>query len=210
MIAWSHSKEEMFEMARIVTKTKARNFLEIGSYHFVMDMVYMFLSDINVDGGRPLMITIDEHDLNIPRRTLLSELFPKAFYFINDFSERASTIEKVKIILANEPLDVLFIDGNHSFAGVEADTNNYSPLISPDGYIIWHDAMTPRRQIHKYIYTKLGQMYPISVHAMDNSYIAYIKGSEWKEAEIRFKDFQEHPEKYRVNGTGAYVTAEES
>lgn len=210
MISWSHSKEEMFEMSRVVMKTKARNFLEIGSYHFVMDMVFIFLSDINVDSGRPLIITIDEHDLNIPRRTLLSELLPKAFYFINDFAERASTIEKVNTILANEKLDILFIDGAHSFEGVQRDTLNYAPLISPDGYIIWHDAMTPRRQIHKYIFTKLGQMYPISVHAMENSYIAYIKGSEWIEAEARFKDFKEHPEKYRINGTGEYVTAEES
>ncbi len=210
MIAWSHSKEEMFEMARVVLKTKARNFLEIGSYHFVMDMVFMFLSDINIDEGRPLMITIDEHDLNISRRTLLSELLPKCFYFINDFSERPSTIEKVKSILSNELFDIIFIDGAHSYEGVERDTLNYGPLISPEGYIVWHDAMTPRKQIHKYIYVKLGQMYPISVHTIENSYLAYIKGSEWIEAEIRFKDFKEHPEKYKINGTGEYVTAEES
>lgn len=210
MIAWSHSKEEMFEMSRVVAKTKARNFLEIGSYNFVMSMTYLFLSEINVDSGRPLMITVDEHDLNVPRRELLKQIFPKSFYFIHDFAERPSTIENVKQILAGELLDILFIDGNHSYAGVETDVKNYASLISPDGYIVWHDAMTPRRQIHKYIYTKLGQMYPITLHAMENSYLAYIKGSEWIEAEKRFEDFKAHPEKYRINGTGEYVTAEES
>lgn len=37
------------------------------------------------------------------------------------------------------PVDWLFIDGDHSYEGVKKDYENYSPLLSSDGYCIFHD-----------------------------------------------------------------------
>jgi Methyltransferase domain len=36
-------------------------------------------------------------------------------------------------------LDVLFIDGDHSYEGVRADWEDYSPLVRPAGLVIIHD-----------------------------------------------------------------------
>lgn len=36
-------------------------------------------------------------------------------------------------------LDVLFIDGDHTYEGVKADLNNYAPLVKSGGRIILHD-----------------------------------------------------------------------
>lgn len=36
-------------------------------------------------------------------------------------------------------LDVLFIDGDHSSIGVNADVKNYTPMVRPGGLVIFHD-----------------------------------------------------------------------
>lgn len=42
-------------------------------------------------------------------------------------------------MLAGELLDVLFIDGDHSAAGVAADWADYGPLVRPGGLVLFHD-----------------------------------------------------------------------
>lgn len=37
------------------------------------------------------------------------------------------------------PYDLLFIDGDHSYAGVCQDFTDYAPLVAPDGVIAFHD-----------------------------------------------------------------------
>jgi cephalosporin hydroxylase len=41
--------------------------------------------------------------------------------------------------LKDEMVDVLFIDGDHTFAGVAADFITYSQLLSTDGLVVFHD-----------------------------------------------------------------------
>ena len=38
-----------------------------------------------------------------------------------------------------EPVDLLFIDGDHTYAGVRRDFEMYSPLVRPGGMIAFHD-----------------------------------------------------------------------
>lgn len=40
-------------------------------------------------------------------------------------------------------IDLLFIDGNHSFDAVEADFQNYAPMLSPQGIVVLHDVAGP-------------------------------------------------------------------
>jgi len=47
-------------------------------------------------------------------------------------------IEHVKNVIC-EPVDFMFIDGDHSYDGVKADFYNFSPLVKPGGYIALHD-----------------------------------------------------------------------
>jgi predicted O-methyltransferase YrrM len=39
-------------------------------------------------------------------------------------------------------LDVLFIDGDHSYEGVKHDLDNYGHLVAPGGRIILHDVLS--------------------------------------------------------------------
>ena len=54
-------------------------------------------------------------------------------------SHALSTLQRVRAILAGRPLDVLFIDGDHSYGGVKADWEMYGPLVAPDGVVAFHD-----------------------------------------------------------------------
>lgn len=46
--------------------------------------------------------------------------------------------------LAGRPVDVLHIDGDHSYDGVRSDFEQYAPLVRPDGLIILHDIANDR------------------------------------------------------------------
>jgi predicted O-methyltransferase YrrM len=46
---------------------------------------------------------------------------------------------RVAAILHGRPLDLLFIDGDHSYAGVSADFEAYCRLVRPGGLIGFHD-----------------------------------------------------------------------
>ena len=54
-------------------------------------------------------------------------------------SHERETLKAVTACLKGRSLDVLYIDGDHSYAGIKADFNLYSPLVRPGGIIIFHD-----------------------------------------------------------------------
>jgi cephalosporin hydroxylase len=60
-------------------------------------------------------------------------------YFIRSDSHAPISRERVEEALHGSPLDVLYIDGDHSYEGVKADFNMYSSLVRPGGLIIFHD-----------------------------------------------------------------------
>jgi len=42
--------------------------------------------------------------------------------------------------LWTKPINVLFIDGDHSYEGVKDDWDNFSPFVVKDGWVFFHDA----------------------------------------------------------------------
>ena len=42
----------------------------------------------------------------------------------------------------NQPIDLLYIDGDHSYEGVKADILGWSPHVRPGGFILGHDYET--------------------------------------------------------------------
>ncbi len=54
-------------------------------------------------------------------------------------SHAASTLEETKRLLGGQPIDLLFIDGDHTFDGVKKDWEMYAPLVRMGGLIVFHD-----------------------------------------------------------------------
>lgn len=69
-------------------------------------------------------------------------------------SHDPATLETLKALLQGAPVDVLFIDGDHSLAGVKADHEMYAPLVRPGGLIGFHDIVAhpnqPDIEVHRY------------------------------------------------------------
>jgi predicted O-methyltransferase YrrM len=54
-------------------------------------------------------------------------------------SHNSNTPNMISNILQGELLDVLFIDGDHSYEGVKKDFNLYTSFVRPGGLIVMHD-----------------------------------------------------------------------
>ena len=63
----------------------------------------------------------------------------QSFHFIPDDSHLAASRERLVKILAGRQIDLLFIDGDHSYAGCMTDFKMYHDLVGPDGVIALHD-----------------------------------------------------------------------
>lgn len=59
--------------------------------------------------------------------------------FISADSHHDQTRRAVEVALHGRSIDVLFIDGDHTRAGVEADYRMYSPLVRKGGLVAFHD-----------------------------------------------------------------------
>ena len=92
------------------------------------------------------LMTIDVH--NDWRRTILLKSYAKSgqkVHVICGNSRDKRTLEKVMRVLGSRRLDLLFIDGDHSFAGVSGDFELYTRLVRQDGIVGIHDIVPDYR-----------------------------------------------------------------
>lgn len=58
-------------------------------------------------------------------------------------SHADAVVEQVRQLLGGRSLDLLFIDGDHSYDGVRRDFESYRTLVRPGGIIAFHDISPP-------------------------------------------------------------------
>jgi cephalosporin hydroxylase len=59
-------------------------------------------------------------------------------------SHEPQTIARISELLEGMPLDLLFIDGDHTYEGVCRDFQMYGPLVANGGMIAFHDIVPLR------------------------------------------------------------------
>lgn len=77
-------------------------------------------------------------------RTLFYESFGREqqqVHLMRADSHHTGTLRFVKEQFGDKPIDFLFIDGDHTYEGVKADFQQYSPLVRPGGLIALHDIL---------------------------------------------------------------------
>lgn len=63
-------------------------------------------------------------------------------------SHAPRTLDEVKCLLGGRAVDLLFIDGDHSYDGVKKDFEMYSPLVRRGGLVAFHDIRPgPERRV---------------------------------------------------------------
>lgn len=133
---------ELIEFAHFVQAERPRTVLEIGTRSGGTFFLLCRLSDpramvisLDLPGGRwgggygayrvPVI-----HRMKQPRQSL---------HLVRGDSHDAATRDRVRRILARRPIDLLFIDGDHSYDGVRQDFEMYAPLVRPGGAVVLHD-----------------------------------------------------------------------
>ncbi len=136
------NKVELHEFIKLVAKNRPRKIIEIGT-HFG-GTFFLFSRFGSPDA---LLISIDLPTWNLKGGYgHLRSFFYRSFrskhqkmIFIGQDSHHPSTLKQVKNHLKNEEIDLLFIDGDHSYEGVKKDFEIYSPLVKNNGIIAFHD-----------------------------------------------------------------------
>jgi predicted O-methyltransferase YrrM len=86
-----------------------------------------------------LLIGVDlDDDFTRRRQAELEAVYPRLRCVLGD-SHAATTLGAVNKLLRGAQLDALFIDGDHSAAGVRQDWAMYGPLLHPGGLVAFHD-----------------------------------------------------------------------
>ncbi len=135
-------KKELIEFIKLYSKEEPKIILEIGTYD---GGTLFFLSRFAPPDA--LLITMDLPFVRDGAGYSPAKIpFYKSFkyrkqkiHFLRANSHFTSSIEKVKKILKGRQIDVLFIDGDHSYKGIKKDFENYSPFVRPGGMIAFHD-----------------------------------------------------------------------
>jgi len=69
-------------------------------------------------------------------------------------------------------VDLIFIDGGHSYRHVTSDTDNALRMVSDRGIIVWHDFNTQHRDIHRFL-RRLGRRKKL-YHIIDTRLVLYF------------------------------------
>ncbi len=91
--------------------------------------------------GIPRVIGIeypDEHSDDNPWGTD-NPLVPHGCEIIRGDSHEDETRQQLSALLDGQPIDVLFIDADHTYEGVKKDFLMYAPMVANEGAIVLHD-----------------------------------------------------------------------
>lgn len=72
----------------------------------------------------------------------------QTIHLVRGDSHAEATRDLVRARLGGEPADVVFVDGDHSYAGVVRDCDLYAPLVRPGGIVAFHDIVPDHRTRH--------------------------------------------------------------
>ncbi len=135
-------KEEFMGILKILAKLKPTVILEIGT---ATGGTFFALSRLASPDG--VLVSVDlPHGLfggGYPEwRIPLYKSFAmhnQQISLIREDSHAPSTLRAVKAVLGGRKLDVLFIDGDHTYNGVKMDFEMYHNLVRRGGVIAFHD-----------------------------------------------------------------------
>lgn len=135
-------KLEILKFIKLLKIIRPKIVLEIGTAFG--GTLFLLSKFSNSDA---LLISIDLPEGQFGRGySSLQRSFYKSFasnnqkiVIIRNNSHSSSTLRIVKKILNTKKIDVLFIDGDHTYEGVKKDFKMYSPLVKKNGIVAFHD-----------------------------------------------------------------------
>lgn len=122
------ASEEFWDLVNLVQSRGYKRILEIG-----VEKAGTIVFWDKIVGSEGKVVGADE---SLARIEL--EINPQSdFQLIEGDSHAPETVARIKDALPE--VDFLFIDGDHSYEGVKADFDNFSPLVTSGGMVAFHD-----------------------------------------------------------------------
>jgi predicted O-methyltransferase YrrM len=129
----SQNEGEIFGMLAFAAEREPRTVVEIGTQTggttFLLASMLPSVS---------LLVGLDLFVRNQPRLRAFTRPALE-LHFISANSALASTQSALEEALRGRTIDLLFIDGDHSFRGSASDFRSYRRLVTPGGLIAFHD-----------------------------------------------------------------------
>lgn len=135
-------RSELLGLLAAVRELRPRRVLEVGTARggtlFLFTRVAApdaTLASVDLPGGRfgggyPSSRKVLYEAFALPEQRL---------HLLRADSHSDETRREVETLLAGEPLDFLFIDGDHTYDGVKRDFEVYGPLVRSGGLVAFHD-----------------------------------------------------------------------
>jgi predicted O-methyltransferase YrrM len=144
-ILMGQARSEILELAKILKASAPKRSLEIGTNY---GGTLFLLCTLSPPGAQIISVDLPSGPFGggYPRRkTPLFRRFVRAgqrLHLIRADSHSLETKERVLRILDGQQLDYLFLDGDHTYGGVQRDFQMYAPLVRSGGMIAFHDITT--------------------------------------------------------------------
>lgn len=144
-------RSEIIDFLEELDRKNPKNIIEIGTARG--GTLFLFT---RVAADNATLISIDLMDKNcLGGYPLWKASFFRSFahkeqkiHLIRADSHDIGTLNDVKGMLGEKNVDLLFIDGDHSYAGVKRDFELYSPLVGKGGIVAFHDIGQPKEGTH--------------------------------------------------------------
>src|SRR5262245_2494311 len=142
-----NANQKVSELARLIALLRRRRLgavLEIGT-----DRGGTFYVWTRLAAPDALLISLDWPEAAVHRLASEQELSAmgrerQQVRVVRRNSHADSTRTEVERILGGRSLDLLFIDGDHSYQGVRRDFELYRPLVHQSGVVVFHDVIRHR------------------------------------------------------------------
>jgi cephalosporin hydroxylase len=128
-------KSEILRLVEIVNSLRPQTICEIGAAGGGTTFLLAQAAASNAT-----VITVDTA-FTPSRRDAISRfaLEGQKIICLQNDSHDAETVRLVRDCLPDQRLDMLYLDGDHSYEGILADFQLYSPLVRAGGIIVFHD-----------------------------------------------------------------------
>ena len=141
---------EITALAEVVAQIRPSVIVEIGTARCGTLFIWSHLAStkvISCDRRSPKRLTSLIPDFSPPNSTCRIEL-------LIGNTHDTSFAAQLRDCLEGSPVDFLFLDGDHTETGVEADFLSFAPLVRPGGLIAFHDIVEsqpkPTNQVHAF------------------------------------------------------------
>jgi predicted O-methyltransferase YrrM len=148
-ILMAQVRSEIVELGKILQAAAPKRSFEIGTNY---GGTLLLLCAVSPPGAKIISVDLPSGRFGggYPRRkTPLFRKFPHAgqqLHLIRADSHAQETKQRVMRILDGELLDYIFLDGDHTYAGVQRDFEMYAPLVRSGGIVAFHDIVTYNRE----------------------------------------------------------------